>query len=270
MKRFCLLLACLLLVCSTALASDVCQITDLNGSVSTDCSYVRLKVPVDGEAQVTLTIAGPGGNTVYQRDFGVRTESFRTEDIYLKLRGDQTTYQVTLQVGDATYAFPVERVVGRLSGAAGCTAGYPLSELSGVDGWRTATLLRVKNGTTTVPVQASGAYDVGEATFKISGGQLTVSVALDDGVNGRIESAKVYVATNALTAGQLGRSKFGGAIGKLNKPIDLNGADYAAVYVKLTLAFDPAGASRDPVTLLDGQDALWQTMLTETLNESVG
>ena len=79
--------------------------------------------------------------------------------------------QVTLQVGDATYAFPVERVVGRLSGAAGCTAGYPLSELSGVDGWRTATLLRVKNGTTTVPVQASGAYEVGEATFKISGGK---------------------------------------------------------------------------------------------------
>lgn len=270
MKRLCVLVICLLLLCGAALADDVCTISDLQSGVTTDSSYIRLKVPVNDEGQVLLTITGPDGGTVYQRDYGVRSESFRTEDIYLRLSGSQTVYQVTLQAGGAVYSFPVERIPGKLSGAAACTAGYPLSDMSGVEGWRTATLLRVKDGSVTVPVHASGTYEVGTATFRISGGQLTVTVDLDKGVSGKVESSKVYVATSALTARQLGRNQFNGVIGSLGKPIDLHGAAYAAVYVKLTLSFDPAGAASAPATVLDGQPDLWDAMQQETANEANG
>lgn len=270
MKRLCILLSCLLLLCGAALADDVCTITDLQHGATTDCSYIRLKVPAENEGQVLLTITDPSGNTVYQRDFGLRSEPFRTEDIYLKLSGGRTVYQVRLQVGGTTYAFPVERIPGKLTGAAACTAGYPLADLSGAEGWRTATLLQVKDGSVTVPVHASGAYTVGTATFRISGGQLTVTVKLDQGVGGKVESAKVYVATNALTARQLGKNQFSGTTGSLDKPIDLHGATYAAVYVKLTLSFDPAGAAASPAVVLDGQQRLWDAMQQETVNEAVG
>lgn len=263
MKRWlCVLLMCLMLM-SGALAEDVCYIADVANEqgVTTGCSYLTLKVPVEDEAPVTLTIAGENGNTVYSRDFGLCAGPFRTEDIYLGLKGDHTVYNVTLQVGDKVYTFPVERVAGRISGSAACTAGYPLSEMTGAKNWRMATLLPVTDGVVTVPVYAAGAYEVGSATFTIADGALTVSVTMDGAADGSVDSARVYVAANADEAAQLGRNKFAGLTGKLDRAIALGDAEIIAVYVKLAVTFDPSGATAVSVEPMENQEALWLQMM---------
>lgn len=263
MKRWlCTLLACLMLM-ATALAEDVCYIANVadERGVTTGCSYLTLKVPVEEEAAVTLTITGENGKTVYSRDFGLCAGPFRTEDIYLGLKGSRTVYDVTLQVGDEVYAFPVERVASRISGSAACTAGYPLSEMTGAKNWRMATLLPVSDGTVTVPVYATGAYEVGSASLTIAGGTLTVSVTMDSAADGSIDSAKVYVAANADEAAQLGKSKFSGVTGKLDKAIPLGEAEIIAVYVKMEVTFDPSGAAAVSVEPLADQEALWLQMM---------
>ena len=276
MKRwlFPLLVAALMLIACPALAGDVYTVTDpATANVTTECSYVNIDCPVYSEASVVLTIYGPDGLCIYQRDYGLCPSPFRTEDIYLKLEGSQTVYQVSLAVGDTVYAFPVTRIIGRLTGNAACTVGYPLASLSGADTWRTATLIDVnalEGSSITVPIHASGAYTLGSATLSVSGGCLTVSAWVDSGIDGSIDGCTVYVATNALAAQALGTKRFSGTTGGLNAPIDLGGASYAAVYVKMTVSFNPSGVPGSPDTWLYGQDDLWQHMLNETANEAVG
>ena len=261
MKRWFLALmaVCMLLVCSSALAEDVCFISDVTREtgVTTGCSYLRLRVPVEEEAQVLLTITGKNGRTVYQRDFGLCSGPFRTEDIYLKLQGASTVYDVALQVGEKLYTFPVERVTGHLTGTAGCTMGVLLREITGQSGWRMATVLLNRDGETTVPVVAGGAYTVGRATFLVAQGKLTVTVELDEAVDGSVDNAKVFVATDMTAASRLGKNKFTGLTGKLNKSIDLGSAPWAAVYVNLSLSFDPNGASAAPEAIDEAQQELW-------------
>lgn len=275
MKRFlCALLAAMMtFALLPACADDTCVVDAASAGVTTDRSYVSVACPVEAEAQVVLTINGPDGACVYQRDYGVCSASFRTEDIYLKLQGSETVYQATLAVGDSCYDFTITRVMGRLTDNAACTVGYPLASITGADTWRTATLLDLRaldGGSVTVPIHASGAYTLGSATLSVSGGCLTVSAAVDSAIDGSIDSATVYVATNALNAQQLGTKRFTGLTGGLNSPIDLGGALYAAVYVKMSVSFDPTGVPGSPNTVLNGQDTLWQTMLTQTANEAVG
>ena len=222
---------------------------------SSDLDYSRLIVPA-----VDLTITDERGRTVYSRDFGVRCDAFRTEDIYLKLDGAQTVYHVTLQVGGKVYAFPVERVAGRATTLA-CTVGYPLKQLTGADNWRSATILPVQEGCVTVPVHGAGAYEVGSAAITIQEGKLTVTVTLDKSIDGSVDSAKVYVATTADQAARLDKKKFDGLTGKLDKAIPLGDAEIIAVYVQLSVTFDPNHAAPSPEVLLEGQEELWLQMM---------
>ena len=78
------------------------------------------------------------------------------------------------------------------------------------------------------------------------------------------------MATNPIDAQNLGTKSFGGLSGKLNEPIDLLGAEYAAVYVKLTVSFNPADLPASPDVQLDGQEELWQQMLLLQPGNAVG
>ena len=245
-------------------------------SLTSDRSYLRVTCPMEEEAAVTLSIAGENGKLVYQRDYGVCGGKFRSEDIYLRLEGSETTYQVTLWVGDEGYSFPLRRVMPRLTGNAACSAGYPLGEISGTDTWKTVTILdvaQVSRRPITVALNASDAYEIGSVTFTVEDGRLTVSAKLEDGVDGSIDKANVYVATTALEAEKLGKKKFPGATAKLDEAVELWGTPYAAVYVNLTVSFDPTGVpSAAPLDReeAENQRLLWERMLTETANEAVG
>lgn len=286
MKRFLILLVTMLLCIAPAyaaedvftvdaqsIAEDAWEESFIASSLTSDRSYLRVTSALDADAQVTLSIADDSGSLVYQRDYGVCSGRFRSEDIYLRLTGSQTTYHVSLWIGDSSYSFPLRRVMPRLTGNAACSVGYPLTSLSGAKTWKSATLLDVnalEGRSLTVPLHASDAYEIGTVTFTVSGGDLTVSAALSDGLDGSIDKSTVYVATTALEAEKLGKKNFPGITTKLNKTVDLQGTPYAAVYVNLTVSFSPTGVPGSPAVTLDGQDATWQRMLTETANEAIG
>jgi len=276
MKRMVLLLLLLLLMGLSlpALADDVMQVSvPVSGTVTSDCSYLRLTCQLNGEQAVMVTVADASGNLHYQRSYGLCSGSFCSEELYLKLSGAQTVYQVTLQAGDTVYSFPVKRVMPRLKNNEACSVGYPLSRLAGSSSWKSVTLLDVRameGDSLTVPLHASGAYTLGTVTFKVSGGKLKVTAALDSAIDGSIDKSTIYVATDALAAQKLGTSRFDGRKGKLNESIDLGDTPYAAVLVVLTVSFDPSGVPGSPRTELNGQEALWQLMQTHTANEAVG
>lgn len=278
----------MLLGCSlgSALAEDVFTIESaadaaqgagdesyIASTLTSDRSYLRVCATLEEEASVNISVTDSYGSLTYQRDYGICSGSFRSEDIYLRLDGSETTYQITVSAGESVYTFPVRRVMPRLKGNAACSVGYPLSSLSGAGGWKSATLLDVaalEGSSITVDLHASDAYTLGTVTFSVSGGQLTVSADIDSGIDGSIDGATVYVATTALEAQSLGGKGFTGATGGLNSAISLNGASYAAVYVKFTVSFDPSGVPGSPDVTLPGQDDIWQRMQNETTNEAVG
>ena len=274
MRRVFLMLAALACLIFPACAEDTRMVdASTTTSVTTDASYLRVTCPIDGEQPVTVIVTDAWGNPQYQRDYGLNSGYFRSGDIYLPLDGGRTTYSVTVQAGDMNYAFTVDRVMPRLTGNAACAAGYPLSWLNGSGSWQSATIVDVNalNGTSlTVPMHASGAYTLGTVTFSVSGGQLTVSANLSGGIDGSIDGATVYVATNALQARSLGTRSFSGSSGRLGDRIDLGDTPYAAVLVQLTVSFDPSGVPGSPDALQVGQELLWNQMQQATANEAVG
>lgn len=278
-----LTLALLLPLCTAAMAQeDVFIISapdvaenawDESSALTSDRNYLRVTCPISGEESVTLSIADAGGSLVYQRDYGLCSGTFRSEDIYLRLTSASTTYHVSLWVGNTSYAFPIQRVMPRLIANAVCSVGLPLEALTNSSGWKSATLLDVaalEGHTLTVALHASNAYCIGSATFSVEGGRLTVSAQLDDCADGTIDRASIQVATTALEAQTLGRKNFTGQTAQLGQAIDLQGTPYAAVYLSLTVSFDPADLPESPEIELDGQRDLWQQMQTETANEAVG
>ncbi|MGN1021262.1 MAG: hypothetical protein ACI4O7_12925 [Aristaeellaceae bacterium] len=275
MKRIPALLVTLslLLTAAPARCEEVFTLEDVSGSYTTDRDYLRIACPIEGEQQVTVTVADDSGSVVYQRDYGLCSGLFRSEDIYLRLQGSQTLYSITVDAGGQVSACSINRTMPRLTGNAACSVGYPLSALSGSGSWKTATLLdleQLEGDSLTVPMYASGAYELGTVTFTVQGGALTVTAAIAPGVDGTIDSAAVYVATDALDAQNLGTRSFSGPEGQLNSAISLNGARYAAVYVKLTVSFDPLGVPGSPATILDGQEELWRRMQQEITLNAVG
>ena len=274
MKRVFLTMLALACLIFPARAEDVKTVdVSAEASVSMDESYLRLTCPLDGEEQVTIAVADSRGNLQYQRDYGLCSGTFRSEDIYLRLNGSETVYLVSVQAGDAAYELTVNRVMPRLRGNAACAVGYPLSWLNGSSSWYTVTILDVnalEGSSTTVALHASDAYELGTVTFKVSSGKLKVSASIGNGFDGSIDGSTVSVATNALQAEQLGSRHFAGLTARLDESVDLGGTPYVAVLVNLTVSFDPSGVPGSPDTYLDGQEELWTLMQQMTANEAVG
>ena len=274
MRRVWLMILALACLIFPAYAEDV-QTVDASvaSSVSMAESYLRVTCPIDGEQPVTVTVTDAWGNPYRQKYYDLCSGIFRSEDFYLELSGSETVYYVTVQAGDAAYSFNVNRVMPRMTGNAACSAGYPLSYMTGSGNWQSATILDIaalEGSSMTVPMHASGAYTLGTVTFSVSGGQLKVSAEIDSGIDGSIDGATVYVATNALQAQQLRDRGFSGLTGRLDEKIDLGGTPYAAVLVQLTVSFDPSGVPGSPDALQSGQEQLWQLMQQSTANEAIG
>lgn len=243
------------------------------GQLQSDRSYLRVGCRLQSETDVTLSVTGEDGSLVYQRSYGLCSGRFSSEDIFLRLNGSQTDYRVALQAGDQCYAFSLRRVQPRMSGVSACSAGYPLRSITGADTWRCATVLdltALEGASMTVPLLAGDAYEIGTVTFSAARGALTVSACLNDGVDGSIDKGTVYVAETALEAKTLGKKSFSGLKGRLNQSLALADTSYAAVYVALTVSFDPQGVPEASGTQLQGQEDVWQRMQTETANEAIG
>lgn len=276
MKKLLGLLLALMVLLGTAAAQDDVFLVDLaqtaqGTTLASDRSYLCLTCPADG-MDITVTITDGTGSLVYQRNYGACSGTFRSEDIYLRLNGNETTYSVSLQAGETSYGVYIQRTMPRLTATA-CAVGLSLQDMTGATGWKSATVLDVnalEGGSLTVPLHGNNAYEIGTATFTISGGRLTVSARLNNGVEGSIDASSVQVATTALEAQRLGREDFLGQTAPLEQPIDLQSSPYAAVLLNLTVSFDPSGVPASPTIELEGQRDLWQLMQQHTANEAVG
>lgn len=277
MRRLCLMLLCLMMIFPAPVMADgVCLIGGhaLENGVTTSCNYVSVMCPADAPGQVLVSIWAPDGSLAWQRDYGQRSEPFATEDIYLRLQGTKAVYQAEVKAGGQTYRFPIVREMARLTGNAACTAGYPLSMIAGGDTWACATILdlnSIRGSSVSVPVYASSAYVFGTATMTVKNDTLTVNVRLANGLDGTVDSAVVRVATDALSAEKLAGRSYSGPSGTLGTAIPLGGADYAAVYVSLTVSFNPGTAQLGiPPQPSDEQRQLWNDMKNSTANEAIG
>ncbi|MBQ8554349.1 MAG: hypothetical protein IJ438_00615 [Clostridia bacterium] len=269
-----LTLALLMLLVSPALAEDVCIIDNAAAASAevTDRSYLRVRCPLEGETNVTLTITDEWGGTVYQRSYGMCSGTFESEDMYLRLDGAQSSYTVTVQTDSAAHSFRVTREMARLTDTAVYAGGLTLRQLADGSSRKYAVILDVdalEDSTLTVPMLSDG-MQLGYVTYEIEDGQLTVSASLT--ADGSIDKTAIYVARDAITAQTLGTNHFTGRKEKLSSTIDLSATPYAAVLVQFTVSYDPttAQAWEADEEFTQQQLELWELMKLTTANEAVG
>ena len=260
-----------------ALAQDVCTVKDAltASSITTDRDYLRLQCTLADECPVTITVRDIWGTLVYQRDYGVRSGSFRSGDIYLPLEDEDCEYRVSFCAGDVQNTFTVIREMAMISDTAVYAAGLSLEEM--VEGSRRkfAVVLdmdALNEEIAIAPLLASG-MQVGEAYFSVLDGVLTVDALLT--AEGAIDKATVYVATDAITAKTLGSTHFTGVKSKLGREIDMGETPYAAVMVQLTITYDPTTAQafeigEEEEEILEEMLDAWELMQLTTANEAVG
>ena len=269
-RVLCALLAAVLAAVLMPAAAETCLIPDVTAAaagIETSSSYIALQVPVAAPADVMLTITGEDGVCIYQRAFGLQEESFRTEDIFLKLQGTETLYTVTLQVGESSWKIPVRRVAGTLQNQPACGAGIPLDEITGFGSWQCVTVLSLAEGSKSVPLLAAAGYKAGTLSCTLTGSTLTVEPVM---TCGQLERGRIYVATDALTARELGRPFFSGIVGEPGQPIDLGDAAYVMIFADLRVTLSPRQAEPMDSCRVEGQDELWEAMQENTVNEAVG
>lgn len=277
LKRMLILLLLLALLPAAALADDVCTVRDALGasSVTTDCAYLRLQCDLAEETSVRISVRDEWGYLIYERDYGVKTGSFRSGDVYLPLEGDSAEYTVTICTGAGEHSFTVLREMAMITDSAVYAGGLTLKDMVDGSSRKFAVVLdmdALNEETVIVPMLASG-MQVGEVYFSILDGKLTVSAALT--AEGTIDKGTVYIAADAITAQTLGSSRFAGVKTKLDREIDLGDTPYAAVMVQLSVTYDPTTAQAWEMGKAEEEayeELLedWELMQLTTANEAVG
>lgn len=271
----------LFLICAAlpvlALAEDVCVVKDASAvsGVTTACPYLRVQYPLPETTNVTLTVQDEWGGLIYQRNYGECSGTFRSRDVHLPAAGDSCDYIVTLTTGVGEVTFTVTREQPLLTDTAVYAGGVTLQEMTGGSPYKYAVVLDLHemDGQTAVAPMLAGGMQIGQVYFTVEDGSLTVSADLQ--VEGAIDKANVYIATDAITAMGLGNSRFAGMKTKMNRAIPLGDTPYAAVMVQLTVTYDPANAA--PFRMGEAQREAWLRLVENwslmqmmTANEAVG
>lgn len=266
-----------LLLTVPAFAEDVCVVRDASAAshVTTGASYLQVQYPLPGETQVTLTVCDAWGTLIYQRDYGLCSGTFRSRDIHLPTGGDSCDYTVTLRTDAGSHSFTVTREQPMLTDTAVYAGGLTLAEMNGGSTRKYAVVLdmdALNQGTLIAPMLAGGSQ-IGEVYFTVLDSALTVSASLF--VEGNVDKANVYIATDAITAQTLGTNRFSGMKTRLDREIPLGSTPYVAVMVQLTVTYDPAGAQpfqmgREEQEAWEALVEDWQLMQMTTANEAVG
>lgn len=276
MKRLPAILAVLLCLLSFALADEQTCILDLDNlspAVSTDCSYLSATCTLEDAAPVSIAVYDNQDNLVYQRNYGQCMGSFRSEEVYLRLNGGDSVYRLRADVGGSVRETLVTRKQPRLENNIACSSGYPLSMLTGRESRCSVTLLdtaALAEAPVTVPLQSSGMFDLGTVTFSLQDGCLLAEALLHEDLRAEVNDDQVCVAATSIGAENLDSTRFTGIRSTLDTPIDLQGAPYVAVFVRLTVSFNPSGSRLHPVVELEGQQELWEQLQLQTESNAVG
>lgn len=277
MRMLSLFLMLALLLPATALAEDVCVVSDASAvsHVITGAPYLRVQYPLPGETNVTLSVCDAWGYLIYQRNYGLCSGTFRSRDVHLPVDGESCDYTVTLATDMGEITFVVTREQPMLTDTAVCAGGLTLEEMAGGSPYKYAVVIDMDalNQETAIAPMLAGGSQIGEVYFTVLDGTLTVSASLF--VEGAIDKANVYIAADAITASTLGSSRFTGMKTKLDREIRLGDTPYVAVMVQMTVTYDPAGAQ--PFRMGEQEQEAyaelledWYLMQMTTANEAVG
>ena len=253
--------------------------TDLSRLVPPDTAVVTMEGPqttwrslmavaCPAEGAVRLRITGPDGNVVYDAADRAVNGFFVSESVYLPLRGGNTRYTVSLTDDTGTRTAEVTRTQPYLEGVHASAGTLPLSAVTGRPGRERILFLRNEDGERRFPLVAGGVYRLGEAVCAVSGGWLTVSLEILPEARALLREAQVRAAFTADAVAGLIQPDEDAVPAGPDEPIDLRGHAIAAVWIGLTVSFDPAvlesvSQNADPEQIL-----LWQEM--ENGEEPVG
>lgn len=250
MKRLIFFVLIGLLLVSSAAAE--CLLIDADtlvseASLSSRMQGIRIQKTVEPPAFVRLTIAQTDPVAViFDKTYGERSGRFDSGDIYLPYTGKSATeYSVTLQVGDAALSFSYTSFQPRLED----NSAYTFGPRIGTD-WPMATIVDLSQAKTTVPICASNLYIIGQATFTVNGGMLTVSTSFAPSANAAVHYQAVYLTGNPTSLHDNPLKQAAYAIGEA---IDITGSQTALVYVPIKLSYDPFGLSSFVYDISDSQ-----------------
>ena len=107
------LLTALMLLCSTALAANTQTLElplpeEAHSLVETTADTMVLTCAAAGE-EITVTVTTLDGQLLYERMYGACSGTFRSEPVYLRMTGSETTFLVSVRRGAMEYAFTVIR-----------------------------------------------------------------------------------------------------------------------------------------------------------------
>jgi len=213
--------------------------------------FVEKYISNSGEltARVRLTITRMDiGQLLFDKNYGFQSGIFRSEDIYLPYGANQTVpYLVTLYVENWVYAFPYIQLMPRLTYNGACTYGARMSDYNPAlaYSWLMGTMLDLDQlraqGAYSVPICASNAFIVGEATVSLLGEQLSVALRFYPEANVELHQAQLFCVTDVTllhTAEPYGISQRAYQPGET---IDVSGARSALLYLPLSISYDSVG-----------------------------
>lgn len=221
-------------------------------------------------ARVRLTLTQMDTNTVvFDKYYDYQSGTFDSGVLYLPYVDNRTIpYVVTLYVEDWVYAVPFMQLQPRLHMNGGCTYGVRMEEYQQAFGgdWRMGTMIDLQalrgQGSQSIPICASNAYVVGQATVTLQQERLRVGLDFAPQANVEVHQASIYCITdvNALTGWD---ALYMQPVYQIGQEIDVAGQNSALLYVPLIVSYDSAGLPALGYDLygdyeLQRQLSLWQ------------
>ncbi|MBQ8536307.1 MAG: hypothetical protein IJ461_02745 [Clostridia bacterium] len=254
----------------------------LNSALTAATQYIQITCDLgDQNQEVTLSVhRQTDGKVVHQKNYGVRSGKFRSDEIYLKYSGSETVkYTITLQAGAQQWQFPFYRKLMALSHNTACSYGVRIREAApGVTkSWPMATVVDLRGGSHSVPLCASNQYIIGTVNISVSADSLSVQVTPRENIDLTIHNQRVYAITDPGTLTSLDGSALGGQVSfkpgqKISISKDLGGSQYVILYLAMEVSYDPNGLesfSYDPGSVSD-QLSMWRQLQQQSGVEAVG
>ena len=295
-RRACALIACMVL-CFAGLPAEASDTFLINVDVldmdslrdndyvvrylSAQASGIRIQKYISDSdelaARIRVTVVQMDTNTlVFDKNYGYQGKTFDSDDIYLPYVDNRTVpYLVTLYVEDWVYAMPFMHLPPRLYQNGACLYGVRMQDYnpSLTSNWLMGTMLDLNElrmyGQTTIPVCASNAFIVGEATVSLVGEQLSVFMRFKEEANVELHYCPVYLVpqvASLTTADPLSMVQPSYAHGQ---PIDVTGVETALLYVPMSISYNASTLEEFGYDLwndanLQYQLGLWQANLMQS------
>ncbi len=268
---------------------DMSKLNDtdyVNEYLSAATQYIRINYALNGTKQVQLKVVQTSsGNVVLDKNYGQKSGTFRSEDIYLKFSSSSTIqYTVFLTVGQDTYTVPFYRRLMVLKNNTACTFGVRIKQLNKrlTDAWPMATPLdlteiaALPGGIKRIDLCASNMYVIGTVTVRVRDDKLRISLQLmeDEDADERsfqIAEQHLFLITSPSEWNSLDPQRLAENAYEIGVDIDLTeslpNVQYVVLYLPVKLTYDPNGLSRFEYNQKENPELIRQLEIWDAMKE---